>query len=578
MEYTTRAVTKLLLALVAVLLLPGAVCGAREDAPLPPAPVFPPAFTKPPPGERALVIYTASVQGYVEPCGCTADPLGGVARLKAAIDDAERAYDGRVLFVDAGDTLFEKPTDNAAADACQAKARIALLLDSQVRAGLRATVLGPLDDVRGAEFRDERIAARKIVTLGVPDAGRALTSGAELRSSLLDERTKVAVVGFRADDDARADAVRLALLSEVGKLQAQGARAIVALAQSPRALTRKIVSGTAIDVVIQGRAPGEVPVAPERLPGPEGAAAGPDGAPSGPVLVASGQQAQNAGVIELVLEGRAPGAPLALDDREADAARKKKLLDVRITELKIQVRDMPEGAKREFLAARLAAQEQERAALDEKIEPMTGPHIVARALPLVRGMGEDPQARVALDDYTKQIPSLVAQCEANAVCPPPAEGQQAYVGALVCKGCHVPAYEFWQQQRVTGPGKDKAGRPIERTMSHAHAWQTLVVDGKHTDRACVACHATGFDEPGGVCKTSEIEKRGLANVQCESCHGPGSVHAKTTNLEDVRMPTEETCRACHHVPHIETSESFVWSEKRRMIIGPGHGAPKEKAR
>ena len=46
-------------------------------------------------------------------------------------------------------------------------------------------------------------------------------------------------------------------------------------------------------------------------------------------------------------------------------------------------------------------------------------------------------------------------------------------------------------------------------------------------------------------------------VQCESCHGPGSIHAQSGNKKAIKNPTEETCRGCHHVPHIQSFESFI---------------------
>ena len=171
---------------VAGALLSAAACPPRKADPVPPtlpttgqspgpatatapseqpAAVAPSPFAPAPAGARAVVLYTASVQGYVEPCGCTAEPLGGVARFRAAVEDAHAAYGDRVVVLDAGDLLFEKPDDNRAADLCQAQARLDLLLDSTKQSGLVATVLGPLDDVRGAAFRDVRLASRGIPTV-----------------------------------------------------------------------------------------------------------------------------------------------------------------------------------------------------------------------------------------------------------------------------------------------------------------------------------------------------------------------------------------------------------------------------
>ena len=57
------------------------------------------------PGERRLtVFYTAEVHGTLEPCGCTSDPLGDVARYAEVVRTAAKS--GAVLMVDAGGLSF----------------------------------------------------------------------------------------------------------------------------------------------------------------------------------------------------------------------------------------------------------------------------------------------------------------------------------------------------------------------------------------------------------------------------------------------------------------------------------------
>ena len=546
---------------------PASGAGAAPDAE--PARLVQPRFEKQPQGARLAVLYTASVQGYVTPCGCTSDPLGGVSRLAALLDEAHAAYGERVLFLDAGDLLFEKPDDNLAADACQADARIELLLSTYARKGLFATVLGPLDDVRGAAFRDARLARHGIPTIGVPDAGRDLMAGAEHRGGFLVERAgvKIGITGFRADDEGRARLVQRALLDEVARLRREGAAAVLALAQAPRPLTEEIASDVAgLDVVIQGRAPGEGPSAPERL----GAA--------GPWLVSAGAQAQHIGVLEMVLQGRGPSDPLTLDDRQAAAERRARLLDKRIEQYQEQLEDSDEGPRRAFLQEKLTAAKEERARLfrdADKAPPPAGPSLLSRAVALARGAPEEPAAKAALDGYEASIPALVAKCEAGMTCPEPSREAPIYVGVEACAACHAGAVAFWRQQHVKAPGKDASGKLVERTLSHASAWQTLVDDGKDKDRSCVGCHSVGFNQPGGYCRTSEVGA--LKNVQCESCHGPGSRHIELGGAKDALVHArvdEAVCRGCHHVPHIPTTESFVFEDKRKLILGPGHGEPR----
>lgn len=534
----------------------------------------PPRFAPPPPGERVLVLWTASVQGYVEPCGCTADPLGGVARLAAAVGEARAAYGARVLLLDGGDLLFERAGDSGAADRCQAEARADVLVGTLGRLGLAATIVGPLDDVRGPAFRDARLAHAGIPTVGV-GLPRALEGGARATPRLLVDAggVPVGVTGFALERAEDAPAVRAALAHEVQALLAEGARAVVALAQAPRALARQVAHGLpGLDAVLQGRAPGELPLAPEALRLQAGDQAG-----VGPVLLAAGMQAQHLGALELVLDGRAPGAVLALDDSAERDRERRHLLEVKVASLERAIAHEPDPARRAFLSERRADVQRELHALRARADAHQappGPHLRAWSLPLPRGSAEEPTAAAALASYQASVPALVARCEADAPCPTAPEGSASYVGVTACKACHAAAVAFWSTQAVARPGKDAQGRVVQRTLSHARAWETLVADGKEKDRSCVPCHAVGFGEPGGPCKTTDVAAGGFSGVQCESCHGPGSAHVATAAKElIVRAPTEARCRACHVVPHIATSESFVFDERRRLILGPGHGLP-----
>ena len=125
----------------------------------------------------------------------------------------------------------------------------------------------------------------------------------------------------------------------------------------------------------------------------------------------------------------------------------------------------------------------------------------------------------------------------------------------VCKNCHAEAYAFW------------------KTTKHQGAYATLANQFKQYNLDCVSCHVTGYERPAGSTVT-HVEDRGLASVQCEVCHGPGSKHPgapKDPSLI-VQHPETRTCLSCHHPPHVE---QFDPSVKIAEILGPGHGAPKK---
>ena len=132
------------------------------------------------------------------------------------------------------------------------------------------------------------------------------------------------------------------------------------------------------------------------------------------------------------------------------------------------------------------------------------------------------------------------------------------VGQAACARCHQAALNFWQK------------------TVHAQAWKTLTDIDKQYSYDCIGCHTTGFDRPGG-CNLATAEKRQLTNVQCEVCHGAGSLHVAESGEEEppslVRKPVANFCTDnCHTKDH---SDSFERSAYLRDILGLGHG---EKAR
>lgn len=121
-----------------------------------------------------------------------------------------------------------------------------------------------------------------------------------------------------------------------------------------------------------------------------------------------------------------------------------------------------------------------------------------------------------------------------------------YVGAKKCKGCHTGAqnkmvYEKWEK------------------AVHARAFETLKAKGEEKNPRCLPCHTTGFNEGG-----YKMRAPGASNfegVQCESCHGPGSLYKSTKHMKDefdavqngLMIPIEALCTKCHNKnsPHFK---------------------------
>ncbi len=117
-------------------------------------------------------------------------------------------------------------------------------------------------------------------------------------------------------------------------------------------------------------------------------------------------------------------------------------------------------------------------------------------------------------------------------------GKARYVGEPVCAGCHAAADLVWA------------------TTPHADAWGSLQHVASSERAGCVGCHSTGFLQPTGFRDPLAPGAGQLVQVQCESCHGPGSIHVAAPSAPYGELPmSQAACVACHTW---ETSPDFDW--------------------
>ncbi len=113
----------------------------------------------------------------------------------------------------------------------------------------------------------------------------------------------------------------------------------------------------------------------------------------------------------------------------------------------------------------------------------------------------------------------------------PGQKGATYLGAAKCKMCHMKQYKAWEK------------------MKHSKNFASLVGPEKKNPE-CLKCHTTGFGVGGYDVSKSAAENKKFENVQCESCHGPGSKHFKAPKAQrksTIEMKTT-ACANCHN-PH-----------------------------
>jgi thiol-disulfide isomerase/thioredoxin len=101
-----------------------------------------------------------------------------------------------------------------------------------------------------------------------------------------------------------------------------------------------------------------------------------------------------------------------------------------------------------------------------------------------------------------------------------------YYGSVACAGCHAQEYDSWG------------------LTHHSIAYWTIHKQEKTGEAKCVTCHVTGMDTPTGFVLGDHGSA--LAEVGCESCHGPGGPHA---GQRPDRAEARAVCVSCHDAEH-----------------------------
>lgn len=484
------------------------------------------------PDERvAVLVATAEVKGVTEPCGCTSDPLGDVARVAAL------ARGG--LLLDAGGLLYDRELLSPGLRA-QADAKAAFLADLYRRG---AVGLGAGDLVAGPERVQPARQAANVSGIALAPPRVFDVKG-----------VKIGVFGVVAPErvpDLSAGPPEEAARRAVAALKAQGAEVVVALCGMSRAETRRLMQ--AVDGIGFGIVGAEVG---EGMPEAEPVGDG--------FLVAPADEGRRA--VQIALHVKKEGLRLVPFAGEAQRTARLAKVEARIVTLGQQLaawKKDPE-ADAAFVAAReeeLGALERERTRLrTEQPTPPASSYFTYALVPIKRALRRDAQVAKKLAALDRAIGR--ANLEAARVEAPPAAepGQPSYVGMAECVSCHKAAGAFWKK------------------TVHARAWRSLVAANKQYDYECIGCHVTGFGKPGGA-HLASVEKKGLVDVQCEVCHGPGSTHVEESGVEEPKTmtlaPPEDFCaRTCHTKEH---SDTFQLEPYLRDVLGKGHGEKRRLA-
>jgi hypothetical protein len=506
----------LLLALLVPVVLLGAHCVRKTAAPTPAQPFS--------------VVVTAGLVGHLEPCGCSRDQKGGVARAAAAVETLRK--EGRsVLLVDGGDRFF--PSAEAPADPLVAGQRaFEAATMATVTQAMRYDAL-----VVGARDAAQLPSIASNLALPLVDTGASAMPHTRPWSLHTVGGRRVALVGASSAETiaARVPAARQA-----------GADLVLLFLYLPTEQAKALLpaaSAAGTDVVIATRT--DVPETHE------------SGAFDGPVpmftIAARGQELLR---LDFLLDGPA-GTKLAKVVGQGERDEKLSAMQQRIDLLRGEVKSLnplSDAAKlRTDKLLELERRKSELASAPPATMPVGRRSWAYAFVAMTPGVASDEAVQKRVDAMHTEVgkKAVTYLAEHPRDCPRAAEGKPSFTGQASCVDCHEEAAAHW------------------KTTPHAHAYESLVKRGRQHDVACIGCHVVGYEQPGGAC--SIVDVKGREDVQCESCHGPGSTHAEAGTKETMspKVP-EATCRRCHDP---ENSPHFNDKSYRPQILGPGHGAP-----
>ncbi len=172
-----------------------------------------------------------------------------------------------------------------------------------------------------------------------------------------------------------------------------------------------------------------------------------------------------------------------------------------------------------------------------------------------RPLGSDLDGPSPLDARVESFKDRATRAaEARVGAAPPVAG---YATGAACVACHEDRFTAWTLD------------------PHARAYEALIPREAELNVECIACHSTGWGEPGGNATLTPVAMRTWKAVQCEACHGPLAGHPQRDEVKPHPV-TEATCTHCHDAansPQFDYARYLAriscTSVSRRAVEGPG---------
>ncbi len=430
------------------------------------------------PNQYRLFILT-SLRGELEPCGCSLEPLGGLARLATYLQNRKQKGITPLLIAH-GDLVSPGKVSKGSLPQIQEAGRF--LQRQLINLGIVISGTGQADD--------QLEGLRSIEGMPWIDPN--------------DFKTLQGVQFLRGNSAQPINPKRPAILLFDGSLED-------ATKQAQQLKTR------GIDLVIVSQ-PHEEPAISKLAPGL--------------FALIGGERGQQLLDIDMTWHGdqlvRLEGAgerQLALD-----------AMQTRISGL-IKQRDRAKVRQKStaLIKARTAQVERAKAQRSQLLQtplpkaPANVSSLSGQRVPLDSNIAEDASMTQAIQQHHQAISQLNKKLEKTRECAPPADPKSAqYIGNLACRGCHPQAYDLWKKtpHAKAWSTLEKKGRTYDYTCIGCHSagfdepggFCRVSEAGDRINVGCESCHG-----PGSL----HVAQAGLGPIKrkvsadgCTQCHHP----------------------------------------------------------
>lgn len=480
---------------------------------------------------KIALIYTSNIQGFLTPCGCHKNSLGGISKLVFLIKEVNFIFENKIVFIDSGNLIINRDILFQLKNIFFFEKYAETILRILSTVNLNGILLGTVD----YEFKNiynlfKILKEYKILIVNLKnniyDAQKAIFL---INKSFVFKIKNVAIgiIGLNIKVNHNIINTKKALNKEIFYLYKKGVSFIVIMTQIDLDNIYKIIYQIpGIDFIILGK---QYDLKEARSYKRKNT-----------IFLSVPSYGEYLGLIEFHIK-KLKNIYLIKGNENI----LKKTIKKKIFYIKENLRN-DKISNEQFLCEEIWHNINKNKLIEKK-SYLIDENIITRAIPISKKIKNDSKSEILINSlnnkkYFNNLKILNSHIYID---------QLYYIGHRYCLSCHNNFYLY----------QNTFLKSLKNKKYHLNAFKCM----KNNNIKCIKCHSTGWLDPGGF--KNIINKKMFINIQCESCHGPGSIHMNTMEIKDIQKNISEyKCRICHQLPHIKKLIDFKYMKRILKVI------------